>query len=286
VRDQHQTVRLWCDPIAKAVLAGTWLHHLHLEVGDLGGGSEPPGQPDLLGAVIRTDADCLVGGWEPPALRTAGINVFNGDLWVLNADGSQVQLTNDGHEGTGAFSPDGTKVVFSRTDDGPYVVDVEARTPRLIVKSQAGWSFGSPAWSPDGSRIAYTTYMDAPQRFIWTVNPDGTDPRQLVDLCQCGGLAWSPDGSMLAFHSRRDNLGGATAPQQIYTVRADGSGLHPLNVDGFQPAWSPDGSRIAYLRDYGFAELGLYTMARDGSDARIGEGVFVMPSSVAWNPVH
>ncbi len=66
----------------------------------------------------------------------------------------------------------------------------------------------------------------------------------------------------------------------------DGSGLHPINDDGFQPAWSPDGSRIAYLLGYGFSEVSLSTMAVDGSDVRQVEGVFVMPASLAWNPVH
>jgi Tol biopolymer transport system component len=218
--------------------------------------------------------------------RDAGAAGIEQDLCVMNADGSEKLLTSDGRSGEGSFSPDGTKVVFARSDDGLYVVEAEGGTPRLIVKSYGGWSFESPAWSPDGSRIAYTTYLDAPQRFIWTVNPDGTDPRQLVDLCKCGGLAWSPDGSMLAFHSWPDNPGGTPASQQIYTVRADGSALHPINDDGFQPSWSPDGARIAFLRDYGFAELGLYTMAVDGSDVRQVEDVFVMPSSLVWNPVH
>jgi len=208
------------------------------------------------------------------------------DLCVMNADGSEKPLTSDGRSGEGSFSPDGTKVVFARSDDGLYVVDAEGGTPRLIVKSHAGWYVGSPAWSPDGSRIAYSVYVEGPNGFIWTVNPDGSDPRQLVDLCQCGSLAWSPDGSMLAFHSRRDNPVGRAVSQQIYTVRADGSGLHPINDDGFQPAWSPDGSRIAYLLGYGFSEVSLSTMAVDGSDVRQVEGVFVMPASLAWNPVH
>jgi len=217
------------------------------------------------------------------------------ELCVMNSDGSEKTLTSDGHSGRGSFSPDGTKVVFSRAADrGLYVVDAKGGTPRLIAKSEG--YVGSPAWSPDGSRIAFTVYYEfgpKGQTFeIWTVNPDGIDPRLLVDLGQCGGggcsggLAWSSDASMLAFHSLRDIPLGTLVVESIYVVRADGSGLHRINNDGFQPSWSPDGSRIAFLRDYGFAELGLYTMARDGSDVRQVEGVFVMPASLAWNPVH
>ncbi len=54
------------------------------------------------------------------------------------------------------------------------------------------------AWSPDGKRIAATWY-DA----IWTMGPDGKDPKRLVAVAQ-GWAAerdpvWSPDGKSIAF---------------------------------------------------------------------------------------
>jgi Tol biopolymer transport system component len=220
------------------------------------------------------------------------------DLYVMKADGSQTRLTSDGGSTGGSFSPDGSKVAFARANDGLYVVDATGGTPQLIAKSYLAWWLGSPAWSPDGSRIAYMVYLEGgpPLTYeIWTVNPDGTNPRQLVDLGECGGggcsggLAWSPDGSMLAFHSMRDNL--STRTQAIYVVHADGSGLHRISDDAFHPSWSPDGSRIAFYR-----EGELFTMALDGSDVTSVEGVVVPPpfgsawvgvpsGGWAWNPV-
>src|SRR5260370_26730570 len=220
------------------------------------------------------------------------------DLCVTNTDGSRIPLTSDGlSSGDGSFAPDGTEVVFSRmADHGLDVVDAKGGAPRLIAKS-SGY-VGSPTSSPDVSRIAYTVYMEfGPNGStfeIWTVNPDGTDPRQLVDLGRCGGggcsggLVWSPDGSTLAFQTKREiPLGTAVLGdnQSIYTVQSDGSGLHLISDSGFQPSGSPDGSRIAFLRSYGLAELSLYTMGREGSDVRLVEGAFVQPSSLAWNPV-
>jgi len=221
--------------------------------------------------------------------RNAGSAGTAQDLCVMRTDGSEKPLTSDGRSGEGSFSPDGTKVVFAGGDAGLYVVDVNGSARRLIARSYMAWWLGSPAWSPDGSRIAYTVYQEGgPDGFtfqIWTVNPDGTNQRRLVDLGQCGGgdcsggLAWSPDGSMLAFHSMRDNLSGRH--WGIYVVHADGSGLHRIKDLGYQPIWSPDGSRIAYTQG-----PDVFTMASDGSDDNLVEDILVVPyQGWAWNPV-
>jgi len=247
-----------------------------------------PFRPEPLAWSRDGDRLLLLMEW-----REAGAAGITWDLCAMNADGSQTRLTGDGLTREGSFSPDGTKVVFSRVaDDGLYVVDAKGGTPHLITKATA--NVGSVAWSPDGSRIAYIVYWDPPMTFgIWTVNPDGTDPRQLVvDPRDCGGgacsagggLAWSPDGSMLAFHSRPGS--GGSVPSGIYVVHADGSGLHRITGDGVQPSWSPDGKRIAFTRYDGFANgFDLFTVASDGSDEIVVDGVAIVPPYVAWNPV-
>ena len=55
----------------------------------------------------------------------------------------------------------------------------------------------------------------------------------------------SPDGRAIAFDSDRDGVRG------IYVARADGTDVRRVSGDGFAavPSWSPDGGRLAFLRD-------------------------------------
>jgi WD40 repeat protein len=230
------------------------------------------------------------------------------NLFVLDAEGSETRLT-EAHANAyitgGSFSPDGTQVVYGisggDTRRGIYVVSSEGGSSKLLLAATRRFvpALGesvrtylyNPAFSPDGTQIAYFDGMGDHSHTLWVMNADGSDRRLLVEnevTRRSGhefGLVWSPDGQRLAFHLRV-NRGG------IYTVRADGTGFtlvapdeiehgFPIAAEDFRampPQWSPDGSRIAFVRDGS-----LFTIAADGTDEQMVARVYPI-WAIAWNP--
>jgi Tol biopolymer transport system component len=107
-------------------------------------------------------------------------------------------------------------------------------------------------------QIAFaSTLSGIPQ--VYLVNMDATGLTQITNMengaCQ---PTWSPDGSKLVFtspcRSRGEFFEVTYKDSSLYLVNADGTGLKPLTTvpgSDFDPAWSPDGKRIAFtsMRD-------------------------------------
>jgi len=109
------------------------------------------------------------------------------------------------------------------------------------------------AVSPDGKRIAWREGARGGEQLLVALTDDMTKTQQVTaaakpsQRCHEGQFAWAPDSASLAFFSDCADPGGQS---DLYLSRLDGSvprKLTELHGDESYPAFSPDGSKIAFL---------------------------------------
>ena len=131
----------------------------------------------------------------------------------------------------------------------------------LVLASLALAAPAHAAFPGANGKIAFSKCCVNTGGDIWTANPDGTGA---VDVSNDNNSdtgdsdpAWSPDGTRIAFMRQHADSGGNTFARNIWVMNANGTGQHnltpndpnaPTRVDEYTPAWSPDGTKIAFVR--------------------------------------
>jgi dipeptidyl aminopeptidase/acylaminoacyl peptidase len=181
-----------------------------------------------------------------------------------------------------------------------YVAEPDGSGRRTLVS--AALSQPSPSWSPDGSRLAYWSANTSGGQDLVVVDADGSHPVKVASgVIEPTGIgpAWSPDGKTIAY-SARIAQGGACAGfstqngdfcfSRIFLAASDGTGSRQVGdaqLDARSPAWSPDGSTIAFGGGNASQEVRLYLMKADGTNVhRLGtvrgtDWAFV---AIDWSP--
>ncbi|MFB6368193.1 MAG: DPP IV N-terminal domain-containing protein, partial [Gemmatimonadota bacterium] len=177
--------------------------------------------------------------WEPRRLT----HYEDDDGWPIGdlaftPDGSRLLYVRGGNPNASGWIANPTSDPEARTRD-IWIVGVSAEAPAGPRKLAEG---SGPAVDPSGGRVAFERDGD-----IWFVGlGEGAEPEAAVeDRGSAGDLAWSPDGRWLAFASGREehSLIG------LYDPAADTLDYKAPSVDSdFGPTWSPDGSRLAWVR--------------------------------------
>jgi dipeptidyl aminopeptidase/acylaminoacyl peptidase len=237
--------------------------------------------------------------WSPDGRRIAFVTRRDGnsEVYVMNADGSgKRNLTRDrASDDYPTWSPDGRKIAFLRCSDSPrscvtpprfelYVVNADGSGLRRLPLDPTTVSYRYPlqyplVWSPDGRTIHSGRYL---------VRTDGSGSRWLSYIPLTA--VWSPDGRQIAFARPRGRTGPGpccyAAHSDIYVMNADGSGTRKLTHNARQnaePAWSPDGRKIAF-RSTRNGNRDIYVMNADGSGKRNLTRNAAWDSRPSWSP--
>jgi Tol biopolymer transport system component len=162
-----------------------------------------------------------------------------------------------------AFSPDGTRIVFTCFENGYnagpaglFLLNLGSRQVARLTpwEDQDNVNLPGAAWNPANNRIIFASDR-AEANDLWCIAPDGTDFSRITTHAGQPWYiepSWSPDGQLIVFEARQPGQSEDGLVGKIWKVRADGSGLAQLTDDpGFddrQPNWSPDGHTILFQR--------------------------------------
>jgi dipeptidyl aminopeptidase/acylaminoacyl peptidase len=237
-----------------------------------------PGNGGAGPATVGGSPPAHTSGWLPAGSL---IDKCGNTFCSMRADGSD-RRTEDltFPEWDPAWSPDGQSLAFRgyrNENDGSYAVYVASArdcVPHRIAGTSGGYE---PTWAPNGKQVAFALGG------IHVVNLDGSNPRTVT--APSGAVDTAPSwsaGNRIAFvRTERGHAAG-----QVYVV--DGGGGRPRRLtegpDGHeQPAWSPDGSRLATVAKKSDAGGRIVVLGRHGRAQQVSPQRWTA-FSPTWTP--
>jgi len=190
----------------------------------------------------------------------------NAEIYAMAVDGTnQANLSNNpANDLSPTWSPNGQEICFVSNRNGGtpgiYLMAADGSNVRQLAVDGE-----DPCWFPDGTKIAFAR-RTGEYYALFVMNADGTGQEQIpidpstIEKDSLGRTygrhlrrpCISSGGTRLAFAVGRWESG---HPYEVYTANLDGTDLQ--NVSGWggsgdNPAWSPDGEKIAYRGDWGY----------------------------------
>jgi Tol biopolymer transport system component len=216
---------------------------------------------------------------------------FNDGLYTVRPDGTGLALLRAGPVSDPRWSPDGSKVAFTEytgtVGEFRLVVINADGTGEHVVVTAGPIGLGKEPWSPDGARIAWGPLGQTGD--IYTASAAGGDVRRVTtDDTLKEPPSWSPRGARLLYAAYL--VDPPSQAWQLFVARDDGTPPVQITngsgaVQSRHPSWSPDGSSIAFLREFGApGGAAIYEIRPDGSELRLVVDVRSSTGEPVWSP--
>ncbi len=186
-------------------------------------------------------------------------DAYRSELWITPTDGSHppTRLTNGPRDTAPLYSPDGRWIAFTRTEDKGkpqlHVIPTGGGEARRLTEAPLGVS--QAAWCPRSRRLAYVARVPEAGRYGTDpdVTPDKEPPRRITTRkYRADDIGFTHDRWPHVFVV---DLGEDARPRQLTSG----------DFDHAAPAWSPDGTAVAFV-----------SARHDNRDADVISDVFVV----------
>ncbi len=181
--------------------------------------------------------------------------VVHGELFLTRLpDGNRATRLTDhpAYDHGATFSPDGKSILFAsdrggvedlyllEPDDPEHPELTKAHTFKVTQLTKTPEAESGARFNPKGDRVGFLRSGK-----LWTMKPDGTDQKVMIDTPQVFDFEWSPDGKHVVFAK----MDGSFA-SEVYVAPTDGG--EARNVSRYATyngdvSWSPAGGKIAFL---------------------------------------